>query len=142
MVFLGPLLILGLIGLLTVQSHRALVEPIPGGKITTGSVLSALTEDCSRDGCHYQPTIEFTDGTGRTHQFTGPETSIDPAVGSPVRISYDPGAPDDAHDLSISPSYWDYSTGTVMITIYAVAVLGITVTTVLVVRSRRRQRDP
>jgi hypothetical protein len=62
-------------------------------------------------------------------------------VGSAVRISYDPGSPDDAHDLSISPSYWGYSTGTILITTYAVAVLGITVIAVLVARWLRRQRD-
>ena len=76
-VLLSPLLILGLWKLLTVQSNRALVEPISGGRMTTGSILSVLKEDCGRGGCGYQPTIEYTDGTGRAHQFTAPETSID-----------------------------------------------------------------
>jgi hypothetical protein len=137
-VMLSPFLIFGLVALLTVQSHRALVEPIPGGKTTTGIILSVVREDCGRSGCGYQPTIQYTDGNGRAHQFTAPETHIDPAAGSAVRVSYDPGSPDDAHDLSISPSYWDYTTGTILTASCAVMVLGVTVTAVLIARSRRR----
>lgn len=114
-VLLSPFLILGLVG------------------------LSVLREDCGRGGCGYQPTIQYTDGKGRAQQFTAPETSIDPAVGSAVRVSYDLWSPDDAHDLSISPSYWGYTTGTILITSCAVLVLGTTVTAVLIARSQRRQ---
>jgi hypothetical protein len=136
-VFLSPLLILGLVSLLTLPSQRARVEPIPGGKTTNGIILSVLREDCGRNGCGYLPTIEYKDGKGRAHQFTAPETHIDPAVGSAVRVSYDLKSPDDAHDLSISPSYWDYTTGTALITIWAVIVLGATIAAVLIARSLR-----
>jgi hypothetical protein len=115
-----PLFILGMgiFGLHGVEHSMSLLEPVPGGRQTTGIVVR-YHESCN-DSCTYQPTIEYRDMDGQARLFEAPYQSEYPAVGSKVKVSYDPRVPADAHDISLSPSTWELPLGTM---IFA-AVLG------------------
>jgi hypothetical protein len=105
MVLALVLLGFGISGLLSVEHSMTLLKPVPGGRQTTGTIVSS-SESCDR-GCDYQPTIEYRDLSGQAYRFTAPDQNQKPAVGSKVKVSYDPRLPADAHDISVSPSTWD-----------------------------------
>jgi hypothetical protein len=78
------------------------VQPIAGGRTTTGTVVAVSTgQNCGRHGCsaYWVPTIQFT-ASGKNVSFTGPESGSSVNTGDQVRVSYDPGNPGYARDLS------------------------------------------
>ncbi len=78
-------------------------QPIAGGRTTNGTVIAVSTgQDCGRHGCsaYWAPVIQFTAANGRTVTFTGPESGNPVNTGDPVQVSYDPGDPAVARDLS------------------------------------------
>src|SRR5215472_6351340 len=78
-------------------------RPIAGGKTTTGTVVAVSTgQNCGRHGCStdWVPTIQFTAANGHTFTFAGPESGNAINTGDPVRVSYDPGNPAAARDMS------------------------------------------
>ena len=79
------------------------VQPIAGGRSTTGTVVAVDTgQSCGRHGCsaYWVPTIQFTAANGRTFSFAGPESNDPVNTGDQVQVSYDPGNPASARDLS------------------------------------------
>jgi hypothetical protein len=81
----------------------AAVQPIAGGKTTTGTVVSVVNgESCGRYGCspNWTPTIRFETGSGESHTFVGPTYSSQISIGQRVRVSYDAADPAIAHDVS------------------------------------------
>ena len=84
-----------------VQRYDA-VQPIAGGRTTTGTVATVSTrQNCGRHGCstYWVPTIQFT-ANGRDFTFAGPESSSSINTGDQVQVSYDPGNPAVARDMS------------------------------------------
>jgi hypothetical protein len=78
------------------------VQPIAGGRTTTGTVIAVSTgQSCGRHGCsaYWVPTIQFT-ANGRNFTFAGPESGNQVNTGDQVHVSYDPGNPAVARDLS------------------------------------------
>jgi len=78
------------------------VQPIAGGRTTTGTVTAVSTgQSCGRHGCstYWVPAIQFT-ANGRDFTFAGPESSSPVNTGDQVRVSYDPGNPAIARDMS------------------------------------------
>lgn len=78
------------------------VQPIAGGRTTTGTVVSVSTgQNCGRHGCstYWVPTIQFT-ANGNDFTFAGPRSGNSMNTGDQVRVSYDPGNPAVARDLS------------------------------------------
>jgi hypothetical protein len=78
------------------------VQPLAGGRTTTGTVIAVSTgQNCGRHGCstYWVPDIQFT-ANGHDVTFTGPESSSPVNAGDQVRVSYDPGNPAAARDLS------------------------------------------
>jgi hypothetical protein len=78
-------------------------QPIAGGRTTTGTVISVGTgQNCGRHGCsaYWVPTIQFTAANGRAFTFAGPESGSPVDTGAPVQVSYDPGNPAVARDMS------------------------------------------
>ena len=92
------------VALLTGGIHRYdAVQPIAGGKTTTGTVAAVSTgQNCGRHGCstYWVPTIQFTAANGHTYTFAGPESGSSIVAGDPVQVSYDPGNPASARDMS------------------------------------------
>lgn len=79
------------------------VQPVAGGRTTTGTVVAvSTTQSCGRHGCstHWVPTIRFTSASGHTVTFNGPESNTETTTGDHVRVSYDPGNPALAKDVS------------------------------------------
>ena len=79
------------------------VQPVAGGRTTTGTVVAVSTgQNCGRHGCsaYWVPAIQFTAANGRTVTFTGPESGSPVNAGDQVRVSYDPGDPAVARDMS------------------------------------------
>ena len=79
------------------------VQPVAGGKTTTGTVTAVSTgQNCGRHGCsaYWVPAIQFTAANGRTVTFAGPESGNPVNTGDQVQVSYDPGNPARARDLS------------------------------------------
>lgn len=79
------------------------VQPVAGGRTTTGTIVAVSTgQSCGRHGCsaYWVPAIRFTAATGRAFTFTGPESSSPVNTGDQVQVSYDPGNPASARDLS------------------------------------------
>jgi len=77
-------------------------QPIAGGRTTTGTVVAVSTgQNCGRHGCsaYWVPTIQFT-ASGKNVSFTGPQSNSSMNTGDQVRVSYDPGNPSYARDLS------------------------------------------
>jgi hypothetical protein len=78
-------------------------QPIAGGTTTTGTVVAVSTgQNCGRHGCstYWVPTIQFTAANGHTFTFAGPESGNPVNTGDPVQVSYDPGNPAAARDMS------------------------------------------
>ena len=78
-------------------------QPIAGGRTTTGTVVSVSTgQNCGRHGCsaYWVPAIQFTAANGRTFTFAGPESGNPIDAGDQVQVSYDPGNPASARDVS------------------------------------------
>lgn len=78
------------------------VQPIAGGRTTTGTVIAVNTgRDCGRHGCsiYWVPTIQFT-ANGHNFIFAGPDSSNSINPGDQVHVSYDPGHPAFARDMS------------------------------------------
>ena len=73
-----------------IHRHDA-VQPIA---VNTG-------QDCQRHGCttYWVPTIRFT-ANGRNFTFTGPGSGNPMNTGDHVQVSYDPGHPAFARDIS------------------------------------------
>jgi len=79
------------------------VQPLAGGRTTTGTVVAVGTgQSCGRHGCsaYWVPDIQFTAVNGHAVTFTGPESSSPVNTGDQVRVSYDPADPAAARDLS------------------------------------------
>jgi Protein of unknown function (DUF3592) len=79
------------------------VQPIAGGRTATGTVVAVNTgQSCGRHGCsaYWVPDIQFTAADGHTFTFAGPESSSPLNTGDQVQVSYDPGHPASARDLS------------------------------------------
>ncbi len=78
-------------------------QPIAGGRTTTGTVIAVSTgQNCGRHGCsaYWVPAIQFTAANGHAFTFAGPESGNPVNTGDPVQVSYDPGNPAAARDLS------------------------------------------
>jgi hypothetical protein len=78
------------------------VQPIAGGRTTAGTVVAVSTgQDCGRHGCstYWVPTIQFT-ANGKNFSFAGPQSSNSVNTGDQVQVSYDPGNPAAARDMS------------------------------------------
>ena len=78
------------------------VQPIAGGRTTTGTVTTVNTgQNCGRHGCstYWVPTIQFT-ANGRSFTFAGPESGSSMNTGDQVQVSYDPSNPAFARDMS------------------------------------------
>jgi hypothetical protein len=78
------------------------VQPIAGGRTTTGTVIAVNTgQNCGRHGCstYWVPTIQFT-ANGHNFIFAGPESSNPADIGDHVHVSYDPSNPAIARDIS------------------------------------------
>jgi hypothetical protein len=78
-------------------------QPIAGGRTTTGTVVAVSTgQNCGRHGCsaYWVPAIQFTAVNGRTFNFAGPESGNPIDTGDRVQVSYDPGDPAVARDVS------------------------------------------
>jgi hypothetical protein len=91
------------IALLISGIHRYdAAQPIAGGRTTTGTVTAVNTgQNCGRHGCstYWVPTIQFT-ANGRSFTFAGPESGNSMNTGDQVQVSYDPGNPAFARDMS------------------------------------------
>jgi hypothetical protein len=77
-------------------------QPIAGGRTTTGTVVAVNTgQNCGRHGCsaYWVPTVQFAAG-GKNFTFAGPESKSSMNTGDQVQVSYDPGNPSDARDIS------------------------------------------
>lgn len=80
-------------------------RPLAGGRTTTGTVVAVTTgQNCGRSGCsaYWVPDIQFT-ANGHDVTFTGPESSSPVTTGDQVQVSYDPGNPAAARDVSAGP---------------------------------------
>jgi hypothetical protein len=78
------------------------VQPIAGGRTTIGTVVAVNTgQSCGRHGCsaYWVPTIQFT-ANGHDFTFAGPESGTAMNTGDQVQVSYDPGHPALARDIS------------------------------------------
>lgn len=78
------------------------VQPMAGGRTAAGTVVAVSTgQNCGRHGCstYWVPTIQFT-ANGHNFTFAGPESGNAISTGDRVRVSYDPGDPASARDVS------------------------------------------
>ncbi|MGH9016305.1 MAG: DUF3592 domain-containing protein [Acidimicrobiales bacterium] len=83
--------------------QRAAIQPVAGGRPTTGTVVPVLNgENCGRCGCSPDrtPTIRFATTSGTPYTFVGPTYGSQISSGQTVTVSYDPASPDVAHDVS------------------------------------------
>jgi hypothetical protein len=84
---------------------RSQVEPLSGWLQTTGWVAGFHVDQSAADkGPNYTPVIAFR-AAGHVVTFSAPEAPAPPAVGSRVRVAYDPRDLADAHDLSLGSSW-------------------------------------
>jgi uncharacterized protein DUF3592 len=93
---------IGIVSLFSGISRYNAVQPIAGGRTTSGTIVAVSTgQNCGRHGCstYWVPTIQFT-ANGQNFTFAGPQSSNPVNTGSQVRVSYDPGHPASARDLS------------------------------------------
>src|SRR5215472_9546306 len=85
-----------------IQRYNA-AQPIAGGRTAVGTVVEVRTgQSCGhRHGCnpYWVPTIQFA-ANGHDFTFTGPQSNNLISTGDPVQVSYDPGNPAFARDLS------------------------------------------
>ena len=78
------------------------VQPMAGGRTTTGTVIAVNTgQNCGRHGCstYWVPAIQFT-ANGHNVIFAGPESGNPVNTGDQVQVSYDPNHPAFARDIS------------------------------------------
>jgi hypothetical protein len=78
------------------------VQPVAGGRTTAGTVVAVNTgQNCGRHGCstYWVPTIQFT-ANGKNFTFAGPQSNSSMSTGDQVQVSYDPGNPAAARDMS------------------------------------------
>lgn len=131
---------MGISGLVHVRHVQSLLRPLPGGTVTTGTVLGSHVS-CFRS-CTYEPHIRYTDRDGNPHTFTAPYQSDYPAVGSTVKVSYNPKVPSEAHNISNGPSSWSFELFTMifLITISGLFVTGGGLAAVLLRRKRAKAR--
>jgi uncharacterized protein DUF3592 len=85
-----------------IQRYDA-AQPIAGGRTTVGTVVEVHTgQSCGhRHGCnpYWVPIIQFA-ANGHDFTFTGPQSNNSISTGDPVQVSYDPGNPAFARDIS------------------------------------------
>jgi hypothetical protein len=77
-------------------------QPIAGGRTTTGTVVAVATgQNCGRHGCstYWVPTIQFA-ANGHDFTFAAPKSSDAINTGDQVNVSYEPGNPAHARDMS------------------------------------------
>jgi len=101
LIFVG----MGIFFLVSGYNTWAAVQPVAGGKTTTGIVVSvAYGETCGRYGCspNWTPTISFETASGTPQTFAGPTYSSQVETGQTVVVSYLPSNPAVAHDISAS----------------------------------------
>ena len=99
------LVAVGLFFLIAGYNEWAAVQPIAGGRTTTGTVVSVANgETCGRYGCspNWTPTITFQTPSGGSYTFTGPTSDSQVSMGDVVTVSYLPSNPSVAHDVSAS----------------------------------------
>lgn len=126
------------VALLIGGTHRYdAVQPIAGGKTATGTVVAVNSgRNCERHGCttYWVPTIQFT-ANGRDFTFTGPESGNPMNTGDHVQVSYDPGNPAFARDISAGSGE-----GWILIGLGALAILVGSASFLLRFRRRNRMR--
>jgi hypothetical protein len=84
---------------------RGRVEPVAGWPQTTGWVAGFRNDTpAGAKQPAYAAVIAFR-VAGHVVTFSAPGADDLPRVGAPVRVTYDPRNPADAHDLSLG-SYW------------------------------------
>jgi hypothetical protein len=94
--------VIGVVSLIGGIDRYDAVQPIAGGRTTAGTIIAVNTgQNCGRHGCstYWVPTIQFT-ANGRNFTFTGPESGNSMNTGDQVQVSYDPGNPAVARDIS------------------------------------------
>jgi hypothetical protein len=135
-VVLGGLLTMGIRGVSSVRHDQSSLRPIPGGTLTTGTVVDSY-KHCFR-GCSWQPRVEYTDGAGNVHTFTALYQDEYPAVGSTVPVSYNPWDPLQVHDLARGPSSLNFPlyTAFFVIGLCGLAYLGFGILAVSLWRKR------
>jgi len=120
--YLSCALFIGIgVALLISGIHRYdAAQPIAGGRTTAGTVVDVHTrQNCGRHTCstYWVPIIQFT-ANGQDFTFAGPESTRSMNTGDPVQVSYDPGNPAFARDISAGESMaWE------MIVFGALAIL-------------------
>jgi hypothetical protein len=80
---------------------RSRTEPVAGWSQTTGWVVSFHTYQPSYANTPTYPAVIAFRAAGDVVTFSAPGAPVPPRVGAPVRVSYDPHNPADAHDLSL-----------------------------------------
>lgn len=99
--FPAVLIGLGLFWLIAGLLDRAAIQPFDGGVTTTGTVVGDDTHYGPRGGSSTTPKIQFTDLHGVRHTFDAPSANgSGPAIGQAVTVSYPPGDPSQARDIS------------------------------------------
>lgn len=84
---------------------RSQTGPVSGWPQTSGRITAVRVTDHTYDRSQdYYPIIAFRDG-GRIITFEGPVTSTPPSVGALIRVTFNPGNPHDAHDLSMGSAW-------------------------------------
>jgi Protein of unknown function (DUF3592) len=98
---------IGIVSLFSGISRYNAVQPIAGGRTTSGTIVSVTTgQNCGRHGScttYWVPTIQFA-ANGQNFTFDGPESGNSMNSGGHVRVSYDPNSPASARDLSAGVS--------------------------------------
>jgi hypothetical protein len=110
---------IGIVSLFGGISRYNAVQPIAGGRTTTGTIVAVSTgQNCGRHGCstYWVPTIQFT-ANGQNLTFAGPQSSDSVNTGGQVRVSYDPGHPASARDMSagVGPAWAQIGIGAALI---------------------------
>jgi hypothetical protein len=101
----GVFVIFAVVGIyfaITGYNRWAQVQPVAGGKTTTGTVVSVVQgQSCGRYSCtpNWTPTIRFRAADGNAYSFVGP-TGGQIETGDTVNVSYSPSDPNVAHDVS------------------------------------------
>jgi Protein of unknown function (DUF3592) len=96
------LIVIGVVSLFSGISRYNAVQPIAGGRTTSGTIVAVSTgQNCGRHGCstYWVPMIQFT-ANGRNFTFAGPQSGNSINTGGQVRVSYDPAHPASARDMS------------------------------------------
>jgi hypothetical protein len=132
------LITVGIYGFTHVRHEQSLLQPIPGGVLTTGTVVGSH-EYCYR-GCTWEPVVRFSDRTGNVYTFIAPYQDAYPALGSKVQVSYNANVPGQAHDISNDPSSWDFELFT-MIFVLCLAGLWLLIAAIVAVSLWRKRAN-